>query len=246
MAVKRVNVDQLPSTNLYVSKLLRESREIGPVMVIADYQNAGKGQGDHQWHSLPGENLLMSLLLFPAFLSASKQFHLSRVASLALIDTLRGMHLSPQIKWPNDILVNRRKLAGILIENGISGKGLSHTIIGIGLNLNQTEFPSFPLEATSVALECGVTCDRQQVAEHLLESLMSRYSQLENGGGKDLENDYLKHLFLLNHPGIFVSEGKQFTGTIRGLSDHGELIVEREGLSRTYGFQDIQYCVERN
>ena len=125
-------------------------------MVSVDYQYAGKGQGDHQWHSRPGENLLMSLLLFPAFLSASDQFYLSRVASLALIDTLKTLKLAPLIKWPNDILVNRRKLAGILIENGITGNKLSHSIIGIGMNLNQTEFPDFPLKATSVALEIRI------------------------------------------------------------------------------------------
>ncbi len=243
MAVKRVSLVQLSSTNLYLSSLLKEMPETGPVMVVADFQDAGKGQGDHQWHSMPGENLLMSLLLFPAFLSASDQFHLSRVASLALIDTLNSLNLTPHIKWPNDILVNRRKVAGILIENGISGKMLSHTIIGVGLNLNQTRFPQFPFEATSVALESGVFGDRNEITDHLLDSLMARYRQLENGDTSGLERDYLEHLFLLDQPGEYVSGGKRFTGTIRGVSELGELLMEHDGLIRNYGFQEIQFTL---
>ncbi|MDX2431746.1 MAG: biotin--[acetyl-CoA-carboxylase] ligase [Bacteroides sp.] len=241
MAVKRVSLVQLRSTNLYLSELLKEDPETGPLVVVADYQDAGKGQGDHQWHSLPGENLLLSLLLFPAFLSASDQFQLSRVASLALIDTLRTLNLVPLIKWPNDILLNKRKTAGILIENGISGKTLSHTIIGIGLNLNQTEFPVFPLEATSVAREKGVVSERKEVLDVLLASLSKRYRQLEEGRGSKLENDYMENLFLLDEPAEFVSGGKQFSGKIRGLSEMGELLVEHNGKTRNYGFQEISY-----
>ena len=246
MAVKRVNLVQHSSTNLYLSSLLKENPDTGPVMVLSEYQDDGRGQGSHKWHSKPGENLLLSLLLFPAFLSASDQFQLSRVASLALIDTLKYLGLLPDIKWPNDILINRRKLAGILIENGISGKNLSHTIIGIGLNLNQTEFPPFPVEASSVALERGLASDRNQVLDHLLDSLMWRYGQLENGETSKLESDYMENLFMLDQSGAFVHQGKRFTGTIRGLSDLGELLVESEGKTRAYGFQDIQYLLGKN
>jgi len=243
MAVKKVRVAQVSSTNRYISDLLKENPERDPIMVVADYQESGRGQGDHQWHSKPGENLLASLLLFPAFLSASAQFHLSRLASLALIDTLRTLNLAPLIKWPNDILVNRKKIAGILIENGITGSRLSHTIIGIGLNLNQTEFPLFSVEASSVALESGIICNRLEISDLLLDSLLVRYRQLEEGNKFRLESDYLENLFLLNQPAEFSSEGREFSGTIRGISDLGELLVEHQGLIRSYGFQEIRYSL---
>ncbi|MFO7671739.1 MAG: biotin--[acetyl-CoA-carboxylase] ligase [Bacteroidales bacterium] len=246
MTVKRVNLLRVGSTNHYLSNLLKENPGTGQVLVVADFQDTGKGQGDHQWHSLPGENLLMSLLLFPAFLSASHQFHLSRVASLALVDTLKRLNLAPVIKWPNDILVNNRKIAGILIENGISGKRLSHTIIGIGLNLNQTKFPVFPVEATSVALETGIISDRNSVTGLLLDSILARYHQLEKGNTPDLESDYLEHLFLLNQTGDFTVGGKRVTGIIRGLSDLGELLMEHDAKTRNYGFQEIQYLMGKN
>jgi len=241
MAVKRVHLEELESTNRYLSELLKTGSQRDELIVVADYQRGGRGQGEHQWHSMPGENLLMSLLLFPAFLSASGQFHISRVASLALIDTLKRFNLFPLIKWPNDILVHRRKVSGILIENGITGRNLSHTIIGIGLNLNQMEFPKFTVEATSLALETGIFCNRHELTDMVQESVMSRYRQLENGDISSLEADYLQHLFLLNQPGGFSSRGEHFTGTIKGLSDQGELIVERDGALSTYGFQEIEY-----
>ena len=246
MAVKKVGLVQVSSTNRYISDLLKENSGRDQIMVVADYQESGRGQGGHQWHSMPGENLLTSLLLFPAFLSASDQFHLTRVASLALIDTLKILNLAPVIKWPNDILVNRRKIAGILIENEISGLKLSHTIIGIGLNLNQTEFPHFPLEASSVALESGIFCDRMEVRDLLLDSLLERYRQLEEGDKSRLESDYLEKLFLLDQPAEYSCQGKRFTGTIRGISDFGELLVEHQGLTRSYGFQEIQFQSIKN
>jgi len=135
--------DSVTSTNTLLFDLLKQQQAEEGTIVIADYQHGGRGLGDHSWISNRGENLLMSLLLFPAFLSASAQFHLSRVASLALCDTLETLGVDPVIKWPNDILTRKGKIAGILIENGISAGAISHTIMGIGLNLNQRSFPDF-------------------------------------------------------------------------------------------------------
>lgn len=241
MAVKRIHLEGTASTNRYLSWLLKEGSFPGEVLITADYQDSGKGQGGHQWHSKWGENLLMSLLLFPAFLSASDQFQLSRVASLAIIDVLKGLGLAPLIKWPNDILINEKKVAGILIENGITGKNISHTIIGIGLNLNQKDFPVFPVVATSVALESGFQHNREEVTARLLEFLITRYRYLEEGRVSYLESEYLKQLFLLNQPARYATAGSEFTGIIRGISDLGELLLESYGITRTYAFQEIRY-----
>ncbi len=213
------------------------------MVVTADYQDSGRGQGNHSWHSNPKENLLMSLLAFPAFLSASDQFHLSRLASLALCDTLKGLNLIPDIKWPNDILVKNRKIAGILIENGIRGKNLSHTIIGIGLNLNQDSFPGFPVPATSVVMEGLAPLGLSGAADLLIHALEQRYEQLESGFAGILEREYLGHLFGLDRPGAFISEGVKFTGVIRGVSDFGELQVEQEGRIKNYAFHQIKCIV---
>lgn len=185
----------------------------------------------------------MSILLFPEFLSASGQFQLSRMASLAIVDMLKNEKLTPVIKWPNDILSGGRKIAGILIENGITGKAISHSIVGIGLNLNQKEFPEFPLPATSVVLETGRQSTPHRMADRMIDALMARYGQLECGSLAELEREYREQLFCVDQPCEFMAGGVVFTGIIRGVNEFGELLVERDGETGSYGFHEISYLV---
>ena len=141
----KVHLQQVDSTNAYLNRMLKKGTDGRILVVRADYQAHGKGQGAHHWDSEAGKNLLMSFLLYPEFLSASTQFQLSMMTSVALCRLLNGIGMQTWIKWPNDILVfSGKKIAGILIEIGVMGKKLTHSIIGIGLNLNQASFPDFP------------------------------------------------------------------------------------------------------
>ncbi len=241
MQPRIIHLDRVDSTNGYLAEEIRKGSIQEEMVVISDYQENGRGQGDHSWHSNPGENLLMSMLLFPAFLSASGSFHLSRVVSLALCDLLTGWDLDPAIKWPNDILIGSRKIAGILIENGITGTRITHTIMGVGMNINQQDFPPFPLPATSLAIESGMLLNTGETAEQLLGSVMARYDMLKGGDTGQLEADYLERMYLLNTVSRFMSGEGLFSGTILGVNDYGELLVEREGRTRSFGFQEIQY-----
>jgi len=241
MTYRRIHLAHASSTNALLSEGIKQGEYREEVVFTTDYQENGKGQGDHIWESPPGVNLLLSVLLFPAFLSASRQFYLLRVASLAISDTLVSAGLKPEIKWPNDLLVNRRKIAGILIENGITDQYLSHSIVGIGLNLNQDHFPEFPVPATSVALETGVSADRDRLTDTLLLALETRYNQLRNGAISVLEEEYRERMYLLGKPAEFVANGVTFTGTIRGVDQHGELLLESKGNTRSFGFQTIEY-----
>ena len=240
MQVRWIKLGSVASTNSYISELIKRDRITEELVVLADYQDHGKGQGGNQWHSRKGENLLLSLLLFPAFLSASHQFQISRMASLAICDTLDPFGLDPWIKWPNDILIGKGKIAGILIEHGITGQNISHTIIGIGMNLNQSDFPEFPVKATSVLLAKGFTREPSLVADDLLKHLMSRYVQLKEGRSEVLEREYLERLFRIDRPVSFSAGGKSFKGVIRGVNDFGELLVEQEGRIEAYGNQEIK------
>jgi BirA family biotin operon repressor/biotin-[acetyl-CoA-carboxylase] ligase len=243
MLERKIYLSSVNSTNDYLASALKKGSLVEEMVVVAEYQEHGKGRGGHRWQSNRGENLLMSVLLFPAFLSASGQFQLTRVASLAISDLLSSMNLETRIKWPNDLIVNQRKIAGILIENGITGKKLSHTIIGIGLNLNQQDFPYFPLPATSLLLETGTRTEPVAVAEQLTETLESRYRQLERGGASILEGDYFERMYLLDCRAIFLSDGIQFEGIIRGVNEDGELLVETNGKTRSFSFHQIQYVM---
>ena len=235
MRSRWIKHDSLTSTSSFLSDLLKHQNLEEGTVVIADYQDAGRGQGEHSWLSTRGENLLMSLLLFPAFLSAKWQFHLSRVASLALCDALETLGIDAVIKWPNDILTTRGKIAGILIEHSITAGTISRTIVGIGLNLNQTVFPHFPIAASSVRLETGQLVNVSDVGELVETCLMSRYLALKEGKTNQLEKEYLERLFMAGVPSVFKAGGEVFEGTIRGVSDFGELMVEYRGEIRTFG-----------
>ena len=189
MEIRWIKHDKVASTNLLAAEMLKHQKANELVVVLADYQETGKGQGANSWHSNKGENLLMSLLLFPAFLSASHQFQLSRLVSVALCEVLDSLGASPHIKWPNDILSTKGKIAGILLEHGISGGSISHTIAGIGLNLNQREFPDFPMPASSLFLETGKKTKVRDMAEILVKGIMGKYQKLKEGERHKLEKD---------------------------------------------------------
>ena len=231
--------DRLTSTNTYLAELLKKKTLKEGTVLIADYQESGRGQGANSWVSRQGENLLMSFLLYPAFLSASGQFQLSRLVSLAVCDVLEDMGVENHIKWPNDILSRRGKIAGILIEHSITAGKISHTIAGIGLNLNQTDFPHFLVPATSMHLESGHLSDVIQLGELLEDRLLSRYQALKGGNTARLEQEYLEKLFKAGVPVLFESQDGSFEGIIRGVNEFGELLVERQGKIRAYGHGSI-------
>lgn len=235
-----IKLDSVHSTNSYISELIKDDKAPECLVVLADYQDAGKGQHLNQWHSERGKNLLMSIALYPAFLSASEQFCLSKMTSLSIIDFLSFLGLESRIKWPNDILAGSGKIAGILIENGITGQIISHTIVGIGLNLNQESFPGYPVKATSLVNEGEVILEPEKAAEILVGRLMERYAMLKQGRAATLNEDYLEHLHGLDQELQFEDAEGSFQGIIRGINDLGQLQVERDAVVKAYGFQEIK------
>jgi BirA family biotin operon repressor/biotin-[acetyl-CoA-carboxylase] ligase len=144
---------EVDSTNAEAARLLKEEPLPGGTVIQADYQSGGRGQGKNRWVSDRGNNLLMSWIVYPAFLSVQDQFQLSKAVAVAITDFLSAHFLSAVVKWPNDILCDGAKICGILIEHAVMGGQLRHSIVGIGLNVYQEAFPSFPWRATSMALE---------------------------------------------------------------------------------------------
>ena len=135
--------------------------------ICAERQTAGRGQRGHTWSSEEGRNLMFSLVWEPRFLPVSEQFLLSEAVALALTDLFGGYGIDARIKWTNDIYAGDRKLVGILIEHNLTGDRLSRTIVGIGVNVNQTRFdPSLP-NPSSMCLETGCEFDRQEVLHRL-------------------------------------------------------------------------------
>ncbi|MBP5136693.1 MAG: biotin--[acetyl-CoA-carboxylase] ligase, partial [Paludibacteraceae bacterium] len=152
-----IHLKSVESTNDYLTRLIATEEVAEGTVVMADFQTAGRGQTGNTWESAKGENLLFSMALFPD-IPASSSFLLSQVVSLALIDTLDSFSIpDSHIKWPNDIYVGDNKLAGFIIDQTVLGDKVSSAVAGIGLNVNQKDFPSELPNATSMALISGET-----------------------------------------------------------------------------------------
>tara|TARA_Y100000385_G_C12653819_1_gene450677 strand:- start:121 stop:594 length:474 start_codon:yes stop_codon:yes gene_type:complete len=154
------------------------------------------------------------------------------------MDSLKSYDIDSQIKWPNDILVNKCKIAGILIQNLISKNIITHTVIGIGLNINQIEFTKFYTSATSIQKELGATINISDVKDSLLNALQLR---LENYRlNSDLKDEYLSNLFQKDKVATFESNNQKFMGIIRGLTKSGLLQIETENFLKEFNFQEVK------
>jgi len=150
-----VKLDTLTSTNSYASMFNQKNKIEKPHVFWTDFQTHGKGQKGESWHSESGKNLLFSILL-DLELPVDSRFDISKAAALGIARYLDSLSVGEvSIKWPNDILVEDQKIAGILIENSIVGQQIKKAIIGIGLNVNQEVFPEFSRIATSIKLQNG-------------------------------------------------------------------------------------------
>lgn len=214
-------------------------------VIVAGRQTAGRGQRGNAWHSEPGKNLTFSVVLEPSFLAAANQFLLSEAVSLAVADTLDYYGIMAEVKWPNDIYVGGRKIAGILIENDITGNAVSRSVAGIGLNVNQMEFdPTLPYP-TSMNLETGRDFDRREVLSRFLSAFMARYETLRTDA-ETIANDYHKRLYRRGIAAQYIlPDGSAFVGTLRCVMPGGELIVQdSKGQAHCYLFKEIEFARE--
>lgn len=209
--------------------------------MYTDHQIAGKGQRGNIWLDEPGKNILMSLFLKPRTLKVSEQFYLNLIAGLAVIDALD--HVSKgkkELKWPNDIYVNHKKIGGILIETYLKGATLESAIVGLGFNLNQMGFNLST--ATSLAIETGVQFQREEIMELILLQLEKWYLMLKSGRKEEILEAYHKRLRWKDSKHEFKAEGELFIGIIQGIDHAGRLIVEKEdGDRNTYSIKEIEF-----
>jgi BirA family biotin operon repressor/biotin-[acetyl-CoA-carboxylase] ligase len=212
-------------------------------LVVAEVQTAGRGQRGNRWSSPGGENLTFSQLFLPADLPAESQFYLSRALSLTLADTLEDFGVTAEIKWPNDICVGGRKIAGLLIENDLMGASIRRSILGVGLNVNQTRFdPALP-NPTSMALEAGRPFARAGVLDRYLSRAAEWFARLEAGGREAIDRRYREGLYRRTGEHPFAEPGGEpFLASIEAVEPSGELVLRRaDGRSKAYLFKEIEF-----
>lgn len=239
----RYHFDTLPSTNDFLVELLAKSKPPEGTTVWADNQTAGRGQYGSRWYSAPGQNLLVSVLLYPTWLKASNQWLLSEAIAVAIRDAVADLtQLPARIKWPNDVYLGERKTAGLLLQCALNGAHVQHAIAGIGLNVNQTQFPPEAPNATSMALACGQPFNRPAVLERLLWSLEQRYLQLRQGQTERIRRDYRNHLFGLGQRRRFARpDGNTFDGIPQDVLPDGRLIVQTDQGSAVFDVKELTW-----
>lgn len=239
---KIIKLGEVDSTNKYARGQVVPNEADEGAVVLARHQTQGRGAGGNSWESENGKNLTFSIHFKPVFLEPARQFYLSMAVSLGVADFISGFVSDVSVKWPNDIYVADKKIAGILIENIIAGRRISDSVVGIGININQERFVGNAPNPVSLKQLTGVDYVLGQCLETVCNSVFKWYDLLRGEGkGKILEN-YLPRLFRVNRWAEFRTGGKIFRGKITGIDEFGELIIETaESQVMKFGFKEVEY-----
>jgi BirA family biotin operon repressor/biotin-[acetyl-CoA-carboxylase] ligase len=240
---KIFRLKEVDSTNMYASQLPYDTPE-GSI-VITEFQKKGRGQGLNKWESAPGENIMLSIILHPNFIKANQQFYISKTIALAVADFVALYTDRVTIKWPNDIYIENKKIAGILIEHAIENDNIKQTIAGIGININQQNFPSGLLNPISLRNATGEKYEINDLINIFISLADNRYLMLKEGDLETIDENYRGSLFRFNVKSKFSADGKIFMGTITGIDSMGELeITDEQGKINKFLNKEVEFILE--
>ena len=242
----RIALDTVDSTNVYAKALpVDESNEL--TLVTAEFQEAGRGADTNKWESEHSRNLLFSIVAYPRQLLANQLFTLSEVTALAISDTLNSYVEGFQIKWPNDIYFGDKKAVGMLIENDLHGKQVHRSVIGVGVNINQTAFISDAPNPVSLAQILGKKVDRDQVLNSIMQRFIYYYGMMEKEQYAELHNLYMQHLYRKGELHCYSDDKGTFVARIIDVEPSGHLILEDENKTqRRYAFKEVRFILNGN
>jgi BirA family transcriptional regulator, biotin operon repressor / biotin---[acetyl-CoA-carboxylase] ligase len=232
------------STNTFASGLLQNGQISEGTIIHTNYQLAGRGQRGNRWESEDGKNLLFSIVLFPDMVSPGDQFIISMLISLGICDFLK-MHISGyKIKWPNDIYAGDDKIAGILIENSLSGNSIINSIAGIGLNINQVRFPGNVPNPVSLKVLTRRDHDLDLCLKQLSICLDKRYKMLLGGNRDEITDSYISSLYRLNEWHNYMTDSGQLFGRIISVTPSGCLQIEdlKKNI-REFQFKEVEFIL---
>lgn len=230
------------STNTWLQQYVLQHQAAEGLVVVTESQFAGKGQQGAQWQSDPGKNLLMSVLFKPGFLLAEGMFLLNKAMALAVRSAVQEFTAEPVwIKWPNDIYVREKKIAGILIETVLQGNTLKHCIVGVGLNVNQQKFDDTLPFAISLFQIIGKSTTMQSVLDAVCTEMENAYLLLKSGNDATIDAGYHKYLFRKDTVTEFAEQETTFFGKITGVNNAGKLLVQVGKTLREFNAKQIRY-----
>lgn len=242
-----IHLTSTTSTNEYLHDLIARDDSINEGLVVwSDFQTNGRGQLSNCWESEEGKNLTFSMLFFPSFLPIQSQFLISQFVSLGIVDYLTrevGMK-DVSVKWPNDIYWKNKKIAGVLIENLLMGTAISHTIVGIGLNVNQKKFFSDAPNPVSMSNATKRQFNLEVELQKLVDSIKNRYLQLIKGDFSSLRAQYFNSLYRVDNYYYYQDDKGSFAAKIDSVADDGVLTLRLvDGELRKYAFKEVSFII---
>ena len=231
--------DSIDSTSSWV-----KSQSKNQIVCLAEEQTAGRGRHGHQWQSPSAENIYLSL----GWQFDSQPEHLSLISlwiGILVAEALADAGLSGHgIKWPNDIYVGDKKVAGILIQNSLRSSNISTCYLGVGLNINERSFPTDIPNPTSLALEKGQSYKLVNLVHQVTEAVEKRLNQLLLRSRMAIQNEYLIRLYRKDTAHRFLIDTQEYTGIIRGITEEGKLKLEIEGELRLLNYREMTYVID--
>ncbi len=239
---RTIRLEETESTNLYLKGMLLKEKLVEGTTVVADFQTGGRGQMGNTWFSSKGENLLFSMLIHPPKVEAREQFIISRIASLAVKNTLGRFAEDIRIKWPNDIYWRDRKITGMLIENDIEGRYITNSVIGIGMNVNEQNFPVELPNPVSLRQVTGLLHNRDLLLAVFRREFFAYYDTVQKGYAKSIEEEYMRNLYRGEGHHWYEDRGGRFMASIEAVLPSGHLVLRaKDGGVRTYTFKEVAF-----
>lgn len=246
--------DELKSTNAFLHDRISAGIDIDDTVIVARHQTAGKGMGENRWESQDGKNLLFSIALNVSFLKAEEQFKISQAVAIAILNVISlkliissnsSNSSNSFIKWPNDIYINSRKLAGMLIQNTISGMMMQTSIVGIGLNVNQMEFDDNVPNPVSLKMLTGIDFDLDLLLKELIINIKTAVESLRTESGKlSVDEIYRNNLFRFGQWADYEIDNEIKTLIINGYDKYGRLcLCDKNGHDFVCDIKEIRFIM---
>lgn len=242
-----IHLEEVDSTNSYI---MREAPRLeAPVMIVARTQTAGQGQRGNSWEAEPGANLTFSVFYCPEELPPLAQFSLSEAVALSVVDFLGEHGVDAKVKWPNDIYVGDRKICGILIRHSIMGNKVSYSVIGVGINVNQTKFLSDAPNPVSMKQISGESYDLKILEKEMAEMMERRFKDIRTPGSRQtLHEEFMRYLWRgdgKEYSFTDAATGERFLATIESIAPHGPITLRlHKGEHRTYAFKEVSFDLD--
>jgi len=235
---KIFHFETIDSTNLYAKKLVKDASE--GTIVISDIQTGGRGRKNRTWSS-PKGGLWFSIILYPN-IAPDQAMILTMMSSIAITEAIDVItNISPVIKWPNDILINEKKVCGILTEIDTSSEKINYAIVGVGINVNNDLVEDLQKNAISLKEAYGKVIIIEKLLKQILKLLDNYYEILMSGEREIIQNKWLEYSNIIGRNVNIVNGNKKFSGAVLNINENGSLIIKTKNGNEIVNVGDLTY-----